>query len=36
MAVLARHYGFTEEGLESIINDDAKYCVRRDAERKED
>ena len=30
-AVLARHYGFTEEELDFIINYDIKYRMGRDA-----
>ena len=30
--VLARHYGFTEEELDFIINYDIKYRMGRDAE----
>ena len=30
--LLARHYGFTEEELDFIINYDTKYRMGRDAE----
>ncbi len=33
--VLARHYGFTEEELDFIINYDIKYRMGRDAEENE-
>ncbi len=28
--VLAKHYGFTDEELDFIINYDIKYCMRKD------
>lgn len=34
--VLARHYGFTEEELDFIINYDIKYRMGRDAEGEEE
>jgi hypothetical protein len=34
--VLARHYGFTEEELDFIINYDIKYRLGRDSESAED
>ncbi len=34
--VLARHYGFTEEELDFIINYDIKYRMGREAEKEED
>lgn len=34
--MLARHFGFTEEELDSIINYDIKYRMGRDAEGGED
>lgn len=33
---LARHYGFTEEELDFIINYDIKYRMGRDAENEEE
>jgi hypothetical protein len=35
-SVLARHYGFTEEELDFIINYDIKYRMGREAEKEED
>ncbi len=34
--VLARHYGFTEEELDFILNYDIKYRLGRDAESEEE
>jgi hypothetical protein len=34
--VLAKHYGFTDEELDFIINYDIKYRMGRDAEGKEE
>jgi hypothetical protein len=35
-SVLARHYGFTDEELDFIINYDIKYRLGRDTEKEED
>ena len=34
--ILSRHYGFTEEELDFIINYDIKYRMGREAEKEED
>jgi hypothetical protein len=34
--VLARHYGFTEEELDSVVNYEIKYRLGRESETEED